>query len=286
MSQAAATEMATPRWKELYRLAGIAAIISELVILLGIVTYFIWPYAPGSNATESIFLLLQSNLFGGLVPLDLFLVLGNLFSTMTFLALYVSLRSVNESYALAALVVGLVGLVLLFPSRPILELLALSRQYSTATTDTARSQLVAAGDALLSQFDVTGWFLNTLLGALSLLTSSLLMLRNSVYSKATAYAGIITNIVVCGFFIPVLGKFLLFLSLPGYMIWYFLLAKAFFRMSRSVRKSTNCTDVSTTKGLANLSVGNPLVCSFSPLSLAVSGMVRIPLRWPPATRGQ
>jgi hypothetical protein len=234
MSQAAATEMATPRWKELYRLAGIAAIISELVILLGIVTYFIWPYAPGSNSTESIFVLLQNNPFGGLVSLDLFLVLGNLFSIMTFLALYVSLRSVNESYALVALVVGLVGVVLLFPSRPILELFALSRQYSTATTDTARSQLVAAGDALLSQFDGTGWFLNTLLGALSLLTSSLLMLRSSVYSKATAYSGLITNIVVCGFFIPVLGKFLLFLSLPGYMIWYFLLAKAFFRMSQSV----------------------------------------------------
>jgi hypothetical protein len=132
------------------------------------------------------------------------------------------------------LVAGLVGLVLLFPSRPIVELFALSRQYSAATTDTARSQLVAAGDALLSQFDGPGWFLNTLLGALSLLTSSLLMLRSSLYSKATAYAGLITNIVVCGFFIPVLGKFLLFLSLPGYMIWYFLLAKAFFRMSRSV----------------------------------------------------
>jgi hypothetical protein len=234
MSQATSTEMAAPRWKELYLLAGIAAIISELVILLGIVMYFIWPYAPGSNSTESIFLLLQSNPFGGLVSLDLFLVLGNVFSIMTFLALYVSLRSVNESYALVALVVGLVGVVLLCPSRPIVELFALSRQYSIATTDTARSQLVAAGDALLSQFDGTGWFMNTLLGALSLLTSSLLMLRSSVYNKATAYAGIITNIIVCGFFIPVLGKFLLFLSLPGYMIWYFLLAKAFFRMNRSV----------------------------------------------------
>ena len=29
------------RWKDLYKLAGIAAVISEIVILLGIVTYFL-----------------------------------------------------------------------------------------------------------------------------------------------------------------------------------------------------------------------------------------------------
>jgi hypothetical protein len=41
--------------------------------------------------------------------------------------------------------------------------------------------------------------------------------------------------VVCGFFIPTLGKFLLFLSLPGYMIWYFLLAKRFLQLGRDNR---------------------------------------------------
>ncbi len=234
MSNVASTEMADRRWKDLYRLAGIAAIVSELVILLGIVTYFIWPYAPGTKTTQGIFQLLQSNPFGGLVSLDLSLFLGNLFSIMTFLALYVSLRPVNESYALVALVVGLVGVVLLIPSRPIVELFALSRQYGVATTDAARSQVLAAGDALLPLFDGTGWFMNTLLGGLSLLVSSVLMLQSRTYGKFTAYAGIVTNAVVCCFFIPVLGKFLLFLSLPGYVLWYFLLAKAFFRMSRSV----------------------------------------------------
>ena len=221
-----------PRWKDLYKLAGIAAIVSEFVILLGIVTFFIWPYTPGSKTTEEILRLLQSDPLGGLVSLDLFLFVGNLFSIFLFLALYVSLRPVNPSYALVALAVGLIGLVLLIPARPIFELFALSRQYAAATTDAARSQILAAGDALLVLFDGTNWFMNTLLGALSLLTSSLLMLRSNAYSKATAYAGIFTNAVVCGFFIPTLGKFLLFLSLPGYMIWYFLLAKRFFQMAR------------------------------------------------------
>jgi Domain of unknown function (DUF4386) len=219
-----------PRWKDLYRMAGIAAIVSEIVILLGIVTYFIWPYAPGIKTTESIFLLLQSNPFGGLVSLDLFLFIGNLFSILLFLALYVSLQQVNESYALIALAAGLIGVVLLIPSRPLFELLSLSARYAAATTNVAKNQYIATGDTLLALFDGTGWFMSTLLGAISLLVSSLLMLRSNVYGKSTAYVGILTNAVVCGFFIPVFGKFLLFLSLPGYMIWYFLLAKRFFQM--------------------------------------------------------
>lgn len=221
------------RWKVLYRVAAVAALVSELTILLGLVTYFIWPYAPGNQSTESIFLLLQTNILGGLISLDLFLLLSNLFGVMLFLGLYASLRSVNESYALIALVMGLIAIILLVPARPIIELLSLSRLYVSATTEAARSQYLAAGDALLALFDGMGWFMNTLLGALSLLTSSLLMLRSRLFTKSTAYVGIVTNLAVCGFFIPVLGKLLLFLSLPGYIIWYFQLARKFFQMARS-----------------------------------------------------
>ena len=202
------------------------------MILLGIITYFIWPYAPGTKTTESIFLLLQSNPFGGLVSLDLFLFVGNLFSILLLLALYVSLKQVNESYALIALAFGMIAVVLLIPSRPIIELFSLSRQFASATTEAAKTKYLATGATLLALFDGTGWFMNSLLGSISLLISSLLMLRSNIYSTSTAYVGIITNVAACGFFIPVLGTFLLFLSLPGYMIWYFLLAKRFFQMGR------------------------------------------------------
>ena len=220
-------------WKDVYKIAGIAAIVSEIIIILGFITYFIWPYAPGRETTKTIFLNLQNNTLGALISLDLFLLVGNLFSIFTFLALYVSLKQVNESYALIALALGLVGLVLLIPARPIIELYKLSGLYVAATTDAAKSQYLTAGDALLSLFDGIGWFLNALLGGLSLLISSLLMLRSQLFSKPTAYVGIVTNIAVCSFFIPGIGIFLLFLSLPGYMIWYFQLARRFFQIGRS-----------------------------------------------------
>jgi len=221
------------RWKDLYRLAGIAAILSLLVIILGIITYFIWPYAPGKESTESILLFLQKDWLGGLISLDLFLFVGNLFSLALFLALYVSLREVNDSYALIALALGLISVVLLIPARPIVELFTLSRAYSTAGSEAARSQLAAAAGTLLTLFSGTSWFMNTLLGAISLLISSLLMLRSPRYSRAAAWAGIVTNAIVLGFFLPVAGTLLLFLSLPGYLVWYTLLARRFFQMSRN-----------------------------------------------------
>lgn len=226
-------ETRNPRWKELYIIGAIAAILSVVVLLIGIVAFFIYPYAPGNQSTESIFLLLQNDKLGGLISLDFHLVLGNIFGILLFLALYVSLRQVNESYALIALVLGLVADFLIFPARPILELFSLSGLYASATTEAAKSQYLAAGEALLLLFNGTSWFLNTLLGGFSLLVSSLLMLRGKVFSKSTAIVGIVTNAAVCLFFIPTIGTYLLLLSLPGYMIWFVQLARQFRKLAQN-----------------------------------------------------
>ena len=220
-------------WKELYTIGAIAAILSEIVLIIGIVAVFIYPYAPGKMSIESIFFLLQNDTLGGLISLDFHLVLGNLFGILLFLALYVSLKQVNESFALIALVLGLVAVVLIIPARPISELFSLSGLYATATTEVAKNQYLAAGEALLSLFNGTSWFINTLLGGFSLLISSLLMLRSSAFSKSTAYLGIITNAAVCLFFIPGIGIIFLFFSLLGYMIWYVQLTRRFLKLARS-----------------------------------------------------
>lgn len=224
-----------PRWKSLYTIAGFAAIISMIVILLGFVTYFIWPYTPGKDSAETILLLLHTDPVGGLVSLDLFLFIGNLFSLVLFLTLYISLRQVDAAIALIALVVGLIGLVLLIPARPILELVHLSQAYSTAATEAEKAQIVGSAATLLALFDGIGWYMNTLLGGLSLFTSSMLMLRSGLYSKATAYVGIATNLVLCAFVIPPISLLMLFLCLPGYIIWYVLLARRFFQLGRAAR---------------------------------------------------
>ena len=80
MSDTSTDTSSDPRWRDLYKAAGIAAVISEIVIILGFVMYFIWPYSPGTESTETILLNLQSNTLGTLISLDLFLFIGNLFN--------------------------------------------------------------------------------------------------------------------------------------------------------------------------------------------------------------
>ncbi len=218
-------------WKDLYRLSVWAAIVSELILLLALATFFIWPYAPGSSTTETIFALLQSNPLGGAISLDLFLLVGNLVTLPLFVVLYVSLKPINPSYALMALVTGIVAVVLIVPARPILEMFALSGRYAAADP-VSQGRILAAGDALLAAFNGTSWAGNTFLGGLSLLVSSVLMLRSNVYGRLTAVVGIATNVAVCSFFLPVIGVVLLFLTVPGYMLWYALLARSLFRASR------------------------------------------------------
>ncbi len=223
---------ACPRWRDLYRIGGIAAIGFEILIILGGIAFVIWPYLPGQAPTEGIFRAIQDNRLGGLMALDFLLLLSNLLGILFFLALYVSLKPVNESYALIALVLGLVAAVLIVPARPISELLSLSDLHAAAATDAARSQYLAAGEALLALFNGTAFLVNTSFGGISLLISSFLMLRSNAFSKPAAYVGIATNIAVCCFFVPVIGTYLLFLSLPGYVVWYILLARTFFRLGQ------------------------------------------------------
>lgn len=47
-------EAKSPRWKELYQ-SAITAIVSEIGLIIGIIAFPIYHFAPGNKSTESIF---------------------------------------------------------------------------------------------------------------------------------------------------------------------------------------------------------------------------------------
>ena len=101
------------------------------------------------------------------------------------LVLYVTLRRVDEGWALIALTPGLIGLISIILSRPILEMVAIS----------------------------------------------------DVYGRATAYAGIASNLVVFGLYVPLVGVHVSLFSVAGYVIWYSLMARRLFQLARSTEAS-------------------------------------------------
>jgi hypothetical protein len=213
------------RWRWLYKIGAVAAVISVVIIPLSIIAFFIWPMWP-----DDILAVIQQDKLAGLMGLDFMYLLGNIFAIPFFPVLYVTLKEVDEGWALMALIVGLLGLVCLVPARPIPEMFALSDQYAAATTDAQRALYLAAGETMLTHFHGLAYHAHYILGSASLLISSFLMLRGEPFSKATAYVGIVTNIVVFGLYVPKIGVYLSLLSVVGYVIWYILIARRLFRL--------------------------------------------------------
>jgi hypothetical protein len=241
-------ETADPRWKDLYRIGGLASLLAALLVVVAVIAFFIWPYKPGNASTADILTALQTDRLGGLISLDLLMLVIVSVTILPALAMYVALKPVNESYALIALVLWLVAVGLIIPARPLVELVSLSGKYSTATTEAARSQYLAAGEALLAVFSGTAWLVFNVLSLVSGLISSLLMLRSKTFTKLTAYVGILNSLAGFGFLIPVIGLVLLLASTIGTPIWYLLVARTFFRLgwgkaaaSQAVSPSTGVT---------------------------------------------
>ena len=231
LNQVPDAETADSNWKSLYKVGGVAALISVVIIPITIVAYFVWPPFP-----DDILVVIQEDRLAGLMSLDFLYLLGNFFAIPLFLVLYVTLKRVSESFSAIALALGFVGLLSLVLSRPILEMFAISDQYAAATTDAQRAIYLAAGEAVLTLFHGTAFNVHYLLGSASLLISSFLMLRSDIFGKRTAYVGIVTNIVVFGLYVPKIGIYISLLSVVGYLIWYILIARRLFQLGRGVSK--------------------------------------------------
>ena len=208
------------QWRSLYRIGAVAALVSVVIIPLSIVAFLIWPLWP-----DNILAVIQKDWLAGLMGLDFGYLFGNVFAVPFFLVLYVTLKEVDEGWALIALTLGLFGLVCLVPARPIPEMFVLSDQYAAAATDAEKAAYLVAAESMLTHFHGIAYHAHYILGSASLLISSFLMLRSAAFSRATACVGIVTNIVVFGLYVPEVGLWISMLSVVGYLIWYVLIAR-------------------------------------------------------------
>lgn len=216
-------------WKSLYRIGGAAALISAVFIPIQIIVFIAWP--PPSTVTGW-FTLFQSNTLVGLVDLDLLLVADNLLLIPIFLALYVALRRGNESVVAIATALGLAGAGLFIASNPAFEMLSLSNHYAAATADAQRSIFLAAGQAVLASWQGTAFQAAYLTGSVSGIAIGLVMLQSSIFSRATAYMGILGNVIALGLYVPAIGVYISVFSVVFLEVWYILIARRLFQLGR------------------------------------------------------
>ena len=210
-----------------------SAIVTAVLIVVQMIVYIIWP--PPSNAIDY-FKLFQDNALQGFLALDLLYVIDNVLLIPILLALYAALRRTNESFMLIGAALGFVGIAALFASNPAANMHFLSGQYAAAATDAQRALLLAAGEAMLAVFTGTAYHISLILGSVALVIIPIVMLQSKIFSKATAYMGILANVLALGFYVPKIGIYILLFSVIFLLVWYILIARSLFQLGREMPK--------------------------------------------------
>jgi hypothetical protein len=222
-------------WSDLFTIAGWVVAIMILLIPLQIVIYMLWPTP---ETVQESFALLQENKLAGLLSLEITYILSNILSIPLYLAFYVSLRRFNQSLMTIATAAGLIAIALVFTARPAFDLLFLSDQYAAATTEAQQALILAAGQAKIALQFGTAQNVHYVLGAIALLIISVVQLRSDVFSKTTAYVGIVANVLAFGLYMPKIGVYISILSVfPFLTIWLILSARTFFQLGRRNREA-------------------------------------------------
>jgi hypothetical protein len=230
-------------WTGIYKVGALAALVT---LLTGIAEIAI-TYLPGGGmsstpATAVDWLtLFQSSRFLGLRNLGLLNIVFTLMEIPMFYALYAAHRRTNRAFASLAMIVAFMGVAVFLATNRAFPMLALSGRYAAATTEAQRSALAAAGEAMLAvgQSHTPGAFLGFLLSVVAGIAISIVMLRSGVFSKASAFVGIIGFALLLIFevassFIPAFGLLFLFAMGGGLLslAWYLLISLRLFGLAR------------------------------------------------------
>lgn len=223
-------------WRGLYKIGGAAALVAGVIFRRNIgaeVSLFSAQQMP--ETTGEWFGLLQNNRFLGLTYLNLFDLVDFALLGLMFLALYAALRRVNPSAMVIAMTLGITGVGVSFASNTVFSMASLSDQYAAATSEAQRSMTLAAGQAVLALNGLgMGNYMSFLLLAAAGLIISLVMLQSNLFSRATAYIGILAGVLDltdCITFAILPGLEVYLLSGAGLLlcIWHILIGLRLYR---------------------------------------------------------
>lgn len=224
------TEATDSSWKGLYKYGGAASLIMVVITLVQFIVFVAWP-PPLEGSVLDWFTLFQDNWLRGLLSFELLMIVYVCLSILVVFALFIALKRINQSLMVIYLAFSLVGIVAFMTARPAFEMLSLSNQYASATTDAQKSMLLAAGHGMLAIFKGTTFYVSYILGSITGLIVSIVMMRSKIFSKATAYMRIMSSILDFGLFVPTIGIFISMFSVVFLLIWNILIARRLFKLA-------------------------------------------------------
>ncbi|NUQ86758.1 MAG: hypothetical protein HUU11_18830 [Anaerolineales bacterium] len=217
-------------WNPLFKLGGLTALLMAAIIIVQAVLFIVAP-PPYEGSALDWFMLFQNNTLIGLIDFEFLMIVYVILSIPTTLALCVLLGRTSPSFIAVYLALSLVGVISFIAARPVFEMLALSAKYAASTTEAQRAAYLASGETALAAFHGTAFHVSYVLGSISGLIVSLVMLKTDVFSKTTAYLRIASSIFDFGLYIPMVGLFISLFSVFFLLAWDILIARRLFQLA-------------------------------------------------------
>lgn len=178
-------------WKKLYKVAGISALVIVLIIPVQVVIFSVFPPPEDSISFIQLF---HDNWLLGLLSLDLLYYFNNGFLVVFYLGLFASMRKVDFSGMLIALVLGFIGIAIYYVSSIGFEMLAVSKQYFQTDSIELKQQLIAIGHGLILRYKGTAFDVYYVFNAIALILIAKTMFKSVEFGKTAAIWGLIAGI--------------------------------------------------------------------------------------------
>jgi hypothetical protein len=209
--------------RSLYRLgaaSGLVALAFAVAQIAIEVTGWGIGGTPVPSTVEGWFALLQSDRLLGLTELTGLQIPMFALLVPLFLALHAALRSTNAVMSVVTAAYGLLGITVYLASNTALSMLTLSDRWAAAASDAERTILLAAGQAMLAEYEGPGLDVGVFLVMAATLAFSWLMLRDARFGRAVAGLGIAAGAIALAYYLAV--------AVPSERIFLLEAAGAFF----------------------------------------------------------
>jgi hypothetical protein len=236
------TEDNDSSWRILYKLGGLAAIIAIMGTMLDITLTFLpgWSASTVPETAIDWFAQFQSNWLLGLRNLDLLNIIISIVTIPMYCALYAVHKEARKGYGLIAMILFIVGTLVFITNNTALPMLSLSSKYALAGTDAQKLLIAAAGEAMLARGEhgSPGVFIGFFLSTMASITLAFVMLKGKIFSKLTAYIGILGFILLLTYtvfitFVSKSNNLIMILAMPGGLLavaWNIMVARKLIRL--------------------------------------------------------
>jgi hypothetical protein len=227
-----------------YKAGGIAALALFVYALATILVLMTMGGAPAT--AQEAFTALENNRLVGLLRLDVLTLVFMPAYYVLFAGLFVALEKTNRIHTAIAGVLAFIGVTLFLSAPSVTPLLHLSQQYSAATNEARKAMLLAAGEAAIASdmWHGSAAIIGGILLQAGCVWISAVMLDGCVFTKTTAYIGLVMPGLdlahgLIGLVTPWARAILLMIAGPLYLVWFPLIARRLFQLSRTNKPNRN-----------------------------------------------